>query len=99
MHGRPCYEVTFSTGEVIVAAGQHQWLTWDRPALGQHAGSEGEGPGTSSAAGTGTVLTTEQIAATVDRRSGDCRRSPAGPACGSFDLPEADLPMLPYTLG
>ena len=30
MHGRPCYEVVFSTGEVIVADGQHQWLTWTR---------------------------------------------------------------------
>jgi replicative DNA helicase len=28
MHDRPCYEVEFSTGEVIVADGQHQWLTW-----------------------------------------------------------------------
>jgi len=31
MHGRPCYEVAFSTGEVIVADGQHQWLTWTSP--------------------------------------------------------------------
>ena len=30
MHGRPCYEVEFSDGEVIVADAQHQWLTWDR---------------------------------------------------------------------
>jgi replicative DNA helicase len=29
MHGRPCHEVEFSTGEVIVADAQHQWLTWD----------------------------------------------------------------------
>ena len=27
MTGRPCYEVTFSTGEVIVADARHQWLT------------------------------------------------------------------------
>jgi replicative DNA helicase len=27
MTGRPCYEVVFSTGEVIVADAQHQWLT------------------------------------------------------------------------
>jgi replicative DNA helicase len=35
MNGRPCYEVEFSDGEVIVADGQHQWLTWTRrsPAL------------------------------------------------------------------
>src|SRR5215469_7614430 len=30
MHGRPCYEVEFSDGEVVVADAQHQWLTWDR---------------------------------------------------------------------
>ncbi len=27
--GRPCYEVEFSSGEVVVADGQHQWITWD----------------------------------------------------------------------
>jgi FtsK/SpoIIIE family/FtsK alpha domain/Ftsk gamma domain/4TM region of DNA translocase FtsK/SpoIIIE len=30
MHGRPCYEVKFSDGTVIVADAEHQWLTWDR---------------------------------------------------------------------
>jgi replicative DNA helicase len=29
MHGRPCYEVEFSDGEVIVADAEHQWVTWD----------------------------------------------------------------------
>jgi replicative DNA helicase len=29
MTGRPCYEVRFSTGDVIVADGQHLWSTWD----------------------------------------------------------------------
>jgi len=28
MHGRPCYEVEFSDGEVIAADEAHQWLTW-----------------------------------------------------------------------
>jgi replicative DNA helicase len=28
MHGRPCYEVQFSDGEVIVADAAHQWVTW-----------------------------------------------------------------------
>ncbi|MDT5037416.1 MAG: replicative helicase, partial [Micromonosporaceae bacterium] len=27
MHGRPCYEVEFSDGTVIVADGEHRWLT------------------------------------------------------------------------
>ena len=30
MHGRPCYEVEFSDGTVIVADAQHQWLTETR---------------------------------------------------------------------
>ena len=29
MDGRPCYEVEFSDGEVIVADAQHLWITWD----------------------------------------------------------------------
>jgi len=29
MHGRPCYEVEFSGGDVIVADENHQWLTWN----------------------------------------------------------------------
>ncbi|HEY1699217.1 MAG TPA: replicative DNA helicase [Trebonia sp.] len=28
MNGRPCYEVEFSDGEVIVADAEHQWVTW-----------------------------------------------------------------------
>jgi replicative DNA helicase len=29
MHGRPCYEVEFDDGEIIVADANHQWLTWN----------------------------------------------------------------------
>src|SRR5262249_31324954 len=29
LHGRPCYEVEFSDGEVITADENHQWVTWD----------------------------------------------------------------------
>src|SRR5690606_36319065 len=32
MVGRPCYEVTFSDGSVIVADAEHQWLTETRAA-------------------------------------------------------------------
>ena len=30
MHGRPCYEVEFSDGEVIIADAEHQWRTTTR---------------------------------------------------------------------
>jgi replicative DNA helicase len=31
LRGRPCYEVEFSGGDVIVADEHHQWLTWSHP--------------------------------------------------------------------
>jgi replicative DNA helicase len=34
LHGRPCYEVEFSGGDVIIADENHQWLTWSHPAGG-----------------------------------------------------------------
>jgi replicative DNA helicase len=34
MHGRPCYEVEFDDGDVIVADENHQWLTWYPQELG-----------------------------------------------------------------
>jgi replicative DNA helicase len=37
MHGRPCYEVEFSDGTVIVADAQHQWKTSTRAARRQGA--------------------------------------------------------------
>ncbi|WP_157430323.1 replicative DNA helicase [Actinomadura macra] len=36
MDGRPCYEVEFSDGEVIVADAQHQWRTTTRADGGRH---------------------------------------------------------------
>ncbi len=93
MHGRPCYEVVFSTGEVIVADGQHQWLTWTRVPRQGHAGA---GP---PDVVTPEVITTEQIAATLRQAAGGGRPTHAVPTCSPLELPEADLPIPPYTLG
>jgi replicative DNA helicase len=93
MHGRPCYEVEFSTGEVIVADAQHQWLTWSRDAR------VGEGEGSHPDRRTGKVATTEQIAATIHCRAAGGRPNHAVPVCGSLDLPEIALPIPPYALG
>jgi replicative DNA helicase len=35
MQGRPCYEVEFDDGDVIVADENHQWLTWNPQDLGE----------------------------------------------------------------
>ena len=59
---RPCYEVEFSDGEVIVADAQHQWLTWDQPGPALRragcAGCQGASPVPSRR----EVVTTAQIA-------------------------------------
>ncbi len=97
MHDRPCYEVEFSDGAVIVADAQHQWRTTGPPRAriaalvgaagptcdpGRPAtwtGTVGQAvadPGT----GTGSVVTTEQIAATL--RDPDGRPNHAVQGCG-----------------
>ena len=42
---RPCFEVEFSDGEVIVADAEHQWLTWDAAAPGRHDQQAGAAQG------------------------------------------------------
>jgi len=86
MQGRPCYEVMFSTGETIVADGQHQWLSWDCP------GSAPRPDG-------GAVVTTEQIATALERLPGGGSPTYAVPLCEPFALPDAELPVPPYALG
>lgn len=85
MLGRPCYRVTFSDGESIVADESHLWVTipyagrqrnhWDRQ-----------------------VSTTAQIAATLAARNGFVKNHLVE-TCGPLDYPEQDLPVDPYVLG
>ncbi len=98
MHGRPCYEVEFSDGEVIVADAQHQWRIWTRPARRYDAQIGGLGKNHARPAPS-QVVTTEQIAATL--RCGPVGQRPnhAVQLAGPLELPEADLPIPPYALG
>jgi len=98
MHGRPCYEVEFSDGEIIVADGQHQWLTWTRRARRYDAQTRGRarefaGPVPPE------VVTTEQIARTLRCPTADRRPNHAVCVPQPLDLPDADLPIPPYALG
>jgi replicative DNA helicase len=98
MTGRPCYEVEFSDGEVIVADGQHQWLTWTSAArhydahLGGYQGQNGH-PAPPE------VVTTEQIAATLRCRTTDEWPNHAIQICEALQLPDVDLPIPPYAFG
>jgi replicative DNA helicase len=98
MHGRPCFEVEFSTGEVIVADGQHQWLTWTRPAR-RYAAQLRSGQRNWARAELPVVSTTEEIAATLRCRTAARRLNHAVPMSEPFSLPGADLPIPPYALG
>jgi replicative DNA helicase len=84
MRGRPCFQVEFSDGEVIVADESHQWLTWTSHAAGFVPPQ---------------VVTTGQMAAVLRSPAlgGRSRYAVAMPR--PLDLPEADLPVRPYAFG
>jgi replicative DNA helicase len=71
MHGRPCYQVEFDDGTVIIADENHQWLTWRNPVAGR--------PGASSLVPP-QVVTTGQIARTL------CRETALGPSSHAVAL-------------
>jgi replicative DNA helicase len=85
MHDRPCYEVEFSDGTVIVADGSHRWLTHDRAS--RRYGRQPQ------------VRTTEEIAATLRTATADQRANHSVTNCGPLALAERDLLVPPYTLG
>ena len=105
MVNRPCYAVTFSDGAVIVADAEHQWLTSTRAArksahqarLPKHR----DLPNSIDQQYKRTypaIVTTEEIAATLKTGSDD-RWNHIVRATEPLRLPEAILPVPPYTLG
>jgi replicative DNA helicase len=98
MHGRPCYEVEFSDGEIIVADGQHQWLTWTRRARRYDAQTRGHAREFANPVPP-EVVTTEQIAGTLRCPTADHRPNHAVCLPQPLELPDADLPIPPYALG
>jgi len=87
MHGRPCYEVEFSDGTVIVADAQHQWRTTTR--AGHRGGVLDEQP-----------VTTREIAVSARvSRHGQTWINHAVKVSGPLQYPEKSLPIAPYTFG
>ena len=98
---RPCFEVEFSDGEVIVADAEHQWRTWDAaqrdeletvrggrfgwPATARIAGGDGPSP-----------RTTAELADSVYRGS---RFNHAIPTCAPLVAADQSLPLDPWVLG
>ncbi|NLU69541.1 replicative DNA helicase [Streptomyces sp. HNM0574] len=86
MTERPCYELTFDDGTTVVADADHQWLTETRASRR----SAHVPPG---------VRTTKEIAGTLRCTTADGRINHSVRNAAPLDLPEAELPIPPYTLG
>ena len=84
-YNRKCYAVTFNTGEVIVAGGEHNWITSTRYDRDKCKGKEHL-----------SVKTTEQIAQTLMCRDEYNHRVPLASPTENYTL---FLLVPPYTLG
>ena len=96
MLGRPCFEVAFSDGTVLVADADHQWVTADRAVrrARQEARERGGPPRVVP-----SVRTTAQLADTLRCATADQRLNHSVDTCAPLQLPERPLTIEPYTLG
>ncbi|MFI6509760.1 replicative DNA helicase [Streptosporangium sp. NPDC050855] len=78
MHGRPCYEVEFDDGTVIVADAQHQWRTLSAP-----------GTGVSGTAVFGTAVSEAGVSGTAAHRSVTAHQAVARPGAVAFRAADA----------
>ncbi|HEX6673856.1 MAG TPA: replicative DNA helicase [Actinomycetes bacterium] len=99
MPGRPCYEVEFSDGTVIVADAQHQWLTETRASRKSAWAATRQYDRTRTSRTFPSVKTTEQILATLRCNGTDRRLNHAVANARPLDLPARNVPMPPYALG
>jgi replicative DNA helicase len=99
LRGRPCYEVEFSDGTVILADGNHRWLT-DTQASRRSAQQAATGNQSHRIARTvAEVRTTEEIAATLRCAAADHGFNHSVVNCRPLELPERELLIPPYSLG
>jgi replicative DNA helicase len=84
LRGRPCFQVEFSDGEVIVADESHEWVTWTSHAAGFVPPQ---------------VVTTGEMAAALRCSAPGDKSRFAVSVPRPLELPGADLPVPPYLLG
>ena len=91
-HQRPCYEVEFGDGQVVVCDDQHLWTVWDRYGHDPTRWAADRGKGAEVTIDTPTLYAQHRCGA-----RGDTRYSVR--ADRVLDRPAADLPVDPYLLG
>ncbi|MBB3086212.1 replicative DNA helicase [Geodermatophilus sabuli] len=99
MTGRPCYEVHFSDGSVIVADAQHQWLTDDRASRRSAQAARTGDNRYRNQRTFAAVRTTEELARSLRCATKDARLNHSVTNAAPLELPDADLPLPPYALG
>ncbi|MHA7172425.1 replicative DNA helicase [Arthrobacter monumenti] len=98
MIDRPCYQVTFDDGTTLVADEEHQWLTDTRASRKSAQAAVGYNRSKNQQT-FASVKTTGEIAATLRCPTKDTRLNHSVNTTKALELPEADLPIGPYTLG
>nr|WP_064440099.1 replicative DNA helicase [Hoyosella altamirensis] len=99
MRGRPCYEVEFSDGSILIADAEHQWLTETR-ASRKSAQAAAIGYNRHRNQRTfAEVRTTREIAQTIRCRTKDLRLNHSVVNAKPIALPDRSLLLPPYTLG
>jgi replicative DNA helicase len=99
MLGRPCYEVEFSDGTVIVADAEHQWLTETRASRKSAQAAAVGYNRTKNQRTFAAVRTTAEIAGTLRCDTKDRRLNHSVVNARALDLPERELLVPAYTLG
>jgi replicative DNA helicase len=99
MLGRPCYEVEFSDGTVIVADAEHQWLT-DTRASRKSAQAAATGYNRYKNQRTfAAVRTTAEIAGSLRCGTADKRLNHSVSNADAIKLPDREFLIPPYTFG
>ncbi|MCW2527399.1 MAG: helicase [Pseudonocardiales bacterium] len=95
MLGRPCFEIEFSDGSVIVADAEHQWVT--QVPAGRELALVGSAARAVGSMSVGSTLTTAEIFNSVEDEQGCPRYSIA--CTEPLALARQSLPVPPHTLG
>jgi replicative DNA helicase len=99
MSGRPCFEVEFSDGSVIVADAEHQWLTDTRASRKSEQAARDQRNGTRTQRTLPGVRTTMEIAATLRTDTAEQRLNHSIRLAAPLRLPERSFVLSPYVLG
>ncbi len=97
MENRPCYRLVFDDGSEIIADAEHQWLTRARASVRAEQTVLAGGAGQQSPET--EVRTTEQIRSTLRCPSTGTALNHSITTTAPLQLPEAKLPVEPYTFG